>query len=305
MLRGPLGHNKYKPKFSGHDTFPFRYAWLTKFVHYVEDGNIKKIKEFEQNKLTTIADFGVGLNMVKSIRHWSIVTKICDKEFKLTNFGKMIFSKKDSFDPYLEKSETLWLLHWMLASDPTLTTWYYIFNYHQSIVINKDKLLSDIVSVGKFSKWRGMSANTIKRDIDCFMRTYTFSNKKGEVTEDSIECPLAELGLIFSTYSKGEYEIQRGPKLTLSDKICEYALNDLWSLQTKQIITFEKLMYDYGSPGKVFQLDEKSMEEYLEKLEIEGKNFVFNRGAGGLRQITKVKKISEVQLLKNCYKRVA
>jgi hypothetical protein len=64
-------------------------------------------------------------------------------------------------------------------------------------------------------------------------------------------------------------------------------------------------MYDYGSPGKVFQLDEKSMEEYLEKLEREGKNFVFNRGAGGLRQITKVKTISEVQLLKNCYKRVA
>ena len=305
MLRGPLGQNKYKPKFSGHDTFPFRYAWLTKFVHYVEDGNIKKIKEFEQNKLTTIADFGVGLNMVKSIRHWSIVTKICDKEFKLTDFGKMIFSKKDSFDPYLEKSETLWLLHWMLASDPTLTTWYYIFNYHQSIVINKDKLLSDIVSVGKFSKWRGMSANTIKRDIDCFMRTYTFSNKKGEVTEDSIECPLAELGLIFSAYSKGEYEIQSGPKLTLSDKIFEYALNDYWSKQTNQIITFEKLMYDYGSPGKVFQLDEKSMEEYLEKLENEGKNFVFNRGAGGLRQITKVKEISEVQLLKNCYKRVA
>ena len=32
----------------------------------------------------------------------------------------MIFSKTKSFDPYLEKSETLWLLHWMLASDPFL-----------------------------------------------------------------------------------------------------------------------------------------------------------------------------------------
>jgi len=150
-----------------------------------------------------------------------------------------------------------------------------------------------------------MSSNTIKRDIDCFIRTYTFSNKKGEVTEDSIECPLAELGLIIPTYTKGEFEIQRGPKLTLSDKIFEYALNDYWSKQTNQIITFEKLMYDYGSPGKVFQLDEKSMEEYLEKLETEGKNFVFNRGAGGLRQINKVKEISENQLLKNCYKKVA
>ncbi len=95
MLRGPLGNNKYKPKFSGHDTFPFRYAWLTKLVHYLEDGNKKKIKEFEQNKLKTISDFGVGLNMVKSIRHWSIATRICDKDFNLTNFGKMIFLKRN------------------------------------------------------------------------------------------------------------------------------------------------------------------------------------------------------------------
>ena len=51
-------------------------------------------------------------------------------------------------------------------------------------------------------------------------------------------------------------------------------------------------MYDYGSPGKVFQLDEKSMELYLEKLETDGKNF--NRGAGGLRQITKVKKFQKI-----------
>ena len=46
-------------------------------------------------------------------------------------------------------------------------------------------------------------------------------------------------------------------------------------------------------------------KENLEKVENKSKNFVFNRGAGGLRQITKVKKISETQLLKNCYKRVA
>ena len=150
-----------------------------------------------------------------------------------------------------------------------------------------------------------MSPNTIKRDLDCFTRTYTFSSKKGEITEDSIECPLAELGLIFPTFSKNEYEIQRGPKLTLSDKIFEFALNDYWSKQDNQIITFEKLMYDFGSPGKVFQLDEKSLETYLEKLENDGKNFVFNRGAGGLRQITKIKEISEIQLLKNCYKKVA
>ena len=62
MLRGPLGNNKYKPKFSGHDTFPFRYAWLTKLVHYLEDGNLKKIKEFEQNKLNTTLRINCNYN---------------------------------------------------------------------------------------------------------------------------------------------------------------------------------------------------------------------------------------------------
>ena len=306
MLRGPLGQEKYRPKFSGHDTFPFRYAWLTKIVHYLERGNVKKIKEFEKNKLNTMVDFGVGLNMVKSIRHWSMMTKVCDKDFKLTDFGKLIFSSKNSLDPYLEKSETLWLLHWMLASDQQLTTWFYIFNYHQSITINREHLLNDILSVGKFSKWRGISPNTIKRDIDCFLRTYTISHRKGEVTEDSIECPLAELGLIKATYAKNEFEIQRGPKSTLSDKIFEFALSDYWSKQKNQIVTFEKLMYDYGSPGKVFQLDEKSLDFYLEKLEASARgSFQFDKGAGGLRQITKVKNVSTNQLIKNCYKKVA
>ena len=306
MLRGPLGQEKYKPKFSGHDTFPFRYAWLTKIVHYLETGNVKKIKELEKNILNTMVDFGVGINMVKSIRHWSVMTKVCDKNFKLTDFGKLIFSKKNSLDPYLEKSETLWLLHWMLASDQHLTTWFYVFNYHQSIIINREQLLNDILSLSKFSKWKGISPNTIKRDLDCFLRTYTVSHKKGEVTEDSIECPLAELGLITSTYSKNEFEIQRGPKSTLSDKIFEFALNDYWSKQKNQIITFEKLMYDYGSPGKVFQLDEKSLDIYLEKLEASTRGgFQFNKGAGGLRQITKVENVSTTQLIRNCYKKVA
>ena len=48
-----------------------------------------------------------------------------------------------------------------------------------------------------------------------------------------------------------------------------------------------------------------SMERYLERLERDSKNFIFNKGPGGLKQITKVNKISENQLLINCYKKVA
>ena len=47
------------------------------------------------------------------------------------------------------------------------------------------------------------------------------------------------------------------------------------------------------------------MEGYLERLERDSKNFVFNRGAGVLRQITNLNQVSEDQLLTNCYKKVA
>ena len=306
MLRGPLGKAKYKPKFSGHDTFPFRYAWLTKIAHYLEEGDVKKIKEFERYKLQTMSEFGVGLNMVKSMRHWSLATKVCDKNFGLTDFGKFIFSKKKAADPYLEKNETLWLLHWMLASDSSLTTWFYLFNYHPSIIVNREQVANELLQIGKFSKWKGISPNTIKRDVDCFIRTYLVSHKKGEITEDSIECPLAELGLLQQTYTKNEFELHKGPKSSLSQDIFEFALNDYWSKQNNQIITFEKLMYDYGSPGKVFQLDEKSLEEYLDNMgQSANKIFQFDKGAGGLRQISKIKDVKQSQLLSNCYRRVA
>lgn len=306
MLRGPLGKAKYRPKFSGHDTFPFRYAWLTKIAHYLEEGDVKKIKEFERHKLQTMSEFGVGLNMVKSMRHWSLVTKVCDKNFELTDFGKFVFSKKKAVDPYLEKNETLWLLHWMIASDSSLTTWFYLFNYHPSIIVNREQVTNELLQIGKFSKWKGISPNTIKRDVDCFIRTYLVSHKKGEITEDSIECPLAELGLLQQTYTKNEFELHKGPKSSLSQGIFEFALNDYWSKQNNQIITFEKLMYDFGSPGKVFQLDEKSLEEYLDNMgQSFNKIFQFDKGAGGLRQISKIKDVKQSQLLSNCYRKVA
>jgi len=306
MLRGPLGKENYKPKFSGHDTFPFRYAWLTKLAEFINENGSKGIKEFEKNKLANVVKFGVGLNMVKAIRHWGQSTNVCDESFELTNFGKKVFAAKKAFDPYLEDISTLWILHWTLASNPELTTWYYAFNYHDSIMFDRDKLTNDLLSVSKFSKWKGCSDNTIKRDVDCFVRTYTVSTKKGEITEDSLECPLAELNLISSTYSKTSYEFQRGPKPNLSFEVFEYTLFDYFTekLKGSEILTFEKIMYDFGSPGKVFQLDEKSLDNYLEQFEIRKNTaFRFIKGAGGLRQIQKVKDVSLDELLINCYLR--
>jgi hypothetical protein len=53
--------------FSGHETFPFRYAWLKKGLDAATDDGTVFLRD---DALTTL---GVGKNMVRPIRHWSLV----------------------------------------------------------------------------------------------------------------------------------------------------------------------------------------------------------------------------------------
>ena len=54
--------------FAGHETFPFRYMWLRKAVTHTEvDTSV-----FRQEDAMVL--FGVGKNMVRSIRHWGLAT---------------------------------------------------------------------------------------------------------------------------------------------------------------------------------------------------------------------------------------
>ena len=76
--------------------------------------------------------------------------------------------------------------------------------------------------------------------------------------------------LLYSKLSKAELA-EIFPPITRNN----FVVRDNW-FGRNQIITFEKLMYDHGSPGKVFLLDEKSMEDYLDRLERDEKNFKFN-----------------------------
>lgn len=58
-----------KAKFSGHQTFSFRYGWLEKGFRF-----IKEEKKFTDPD--AIVALGVGKNMVDSIKYWSEMTGI-------------------------------------------------------------------------------------------------------------------------------------------------------------------------------------------------------------------------------------
>src|SRR5687768_881598 len=117
------------PKFSGHDTFPCRYAWLPKAYSAVKTST----SAFADEELAMI-NLGLGKNMVRSLRFWMQATSVVAPHpkggYKTTSFGDAVLNPKSGFDPFLEDIRTLWLIHWNLSTqaEGPIFAWDFLLN---------------------------------------------------------------------------------------------------------------------------------------------------------------------------------
>ncbi len=278
MLRGPFFQDIYSPQFSGHETFPLRYGWLKKvYDHVFATQNKSKNRSICWDN-SAIAHFGVGKNMVSSMRHWAKVTGIVEEPqktnaVKTTCLGDRLFGQ-DGFDPYMESPTTLWLIHWQLAARPEKTTWFWAFNHFSGITFNRDPFTQQLEHLIKERHWPRTSSTTIRNDIACFIRTYVARQPSGKLAEhDGVpESPLTELGLIKAIGKKDGFRFVRGPKCTLHNGMFIYALLDFWlrhsrTSTTSSTLSFERVAYAPGSPGRVFALDENDVVDRLAQID--------------------------------------
>ena len=273
MPRGPIFQDTYKPQFSGHETFPLRYGWLKKAYDAVLEraGDSDGRAAFTRDD--AIARFGVGKNMVSSMRHWATCCGvIADGEgasdIVTTQLGDFIFGK-GALDPYMEHPASLWLIHWHLAGRPDKTTWYWSFNNFSGMTFERERLIRALEKVAKDCSWPRVSATTIRRDVECFLRTYVAKRPSAKASpEDTLESPLSELGLIKALGKRDGFRFVRGPKSTLDKGVFLYALIDFWQYFTAaQTLSFEAIAHEPGSPGRVFLLDENDIADRLLDLE--------------------------------------
>ena len=258
-----------KYHFSGHETFPFRYAWLPKGIL-----NLQKDQRLFSSK-DAIVTLGVGKNMVRSIQHWCDTLGLIESvpgergAYQVTEIGGKLFGE-DGWDIYMENPGTLWLLHWQLASRwDRASTWFLAFTRWNTDEFTRDQLCSWLLRVkeNESPSSRGTKAS-IKRDVDTFIRTYVPSKvTRTRPLEDTFDCPLVELGLI-SEAGRDTFDFVRGPKPSLPDEIFTYALVDFWRNRAlaSKTLTFETLMHAQGSPGRAFKLSENALVERLERL---------------------------------------
>jgi hypothetical protein len=271
-----------------------RYGWLKKAFDAV--GAASNSNEEIDNKHAVfladdaIARFGVGKNMVASIRHWAAAAGIIDDsdndELRPTRLGDLIFGV-DGRDPYMEQPTTLWLTHWHLAGQTTKTTWYWAFNQFAGKTFRRDELISGLIKLAANQGWKKPSEVTIRRDVECFVRTYVSqpSGPQGAL-EDDLESPLAELSLIRLIGRRDDYQFVRGPKRTLTPGVFAYALNAFWNeVRTTRTLSFEMVAHEPGSPGRVFLLDEADLLERLSTLEATTNGHFRWSETAGLKQI--------------------
>lgn len=304
MGRGPLYEDGYQPQLSGHETFPLRYGWLKKAFDAVREteGDKNNLSVFTADD--AIARFGVGKNMVASMRHWAIASEVIEevsgeRRNRCTKIGNLLFGE-GNLDPYMESPATSWYIHWRLCGHAEKTTWFWAFNHFSSLLFERDELARGVANLIDEIGWARSSLATIKRDVSCFVRTYVAQPVSRKASyEDALESPLTELGLIKQVGRRDGFRFVRGPKPSLGAGVFAYAVTDFWSRfsRTANTLSFEALSHEPGSPGRVFLLAENDLVDLLGQLETVTEGIYQWSETAGLKQLIREREVTPEEKL--------
>ena len=313
MVRGPLFQDDYNPQFSGHETFPLRYGWLKKVFDRVAETEHQTGNRNDCWGEEAIARFGVGKNMVASMRHWAKSTGVIEEpainSVCTTELGRLVFGP-DGLDRFMEHPTTLWLIHWQLAARKERTTWFWAFSHYPAVTFDRNSLIRRLDRLSADRKWSRASDTTIRNDVACFIRTYVARHTSGNTGHDDVlESPLTELGLVKALGRKDGFRFVRGPKTTLGDGVFTYALLDFWSRHsTAATLSFEAVAHAPGGPGRVFLFDENDVADRLATLERATDGALKWSETAGLKQVERSIELNQASAstwIRNDYEPVA
>ena len=285
-------------KFSGHQTFPIRYGWIYKIIQEVVKGESLSSKANIEKQMQSM---GMGKNMVLSVRHWiralNLVTCVDNKEqvYQLTPLAEQLFTHSDkhlAYDEYLDKIGTVWLLHWLLQSvepnNAELNASRFFFNYFNGIKVNKETLTIEIKDA-LANHMKELTEATLNKDIDCLLQMYAHKFlQSNKINEDSFASPFTELGLLKQDDAKN-YLAELGGRPSLPVEIFAFSLIDFMKKKQRDsninTLSFDSLLKDIGSPGRVFRLSSSGLSDKLDQVETLTGGLIAWTDTQGLRQV--------------------
>jgi Protein of unknown function (DUF4007) len=258
------------PTFARHETFAPRYGWLKKgFDAVAKDGIV-----FTRDDVAAL--LGVGKNMARSIRYWTVACGLVEETtsaggrgttLRPTEFGKCLLGP-GGWDPYLEDLSSLWLLHWkLLRSDGLATAWHYTFFEFTLNEFSADDLSWNLAEMVKkrFPSARA-AASSLRKDAVCLIQMYAGGTRNIAETEESVRSPFAELDLLGPGISSRHVVFRTGAKPGLSSAIIAALCLDFMRTRGSEMsVSLSTLLRGQGSPGLALRLSEASLYDALEQ----------------------------------------
>ncbi|MDF1583267.1 MAG: DUF4007 family protein [Methyloprofundus sp.] len=276
-----------KAAFGRHETFALRYGWLTKgFQALQENPGVF-------NSDASTVTLGVGKNMVNAIRYWLRATQmieVTDDGLQATELGTALFAEEGGWDPYLEDEATLWLVHWMLATNSELATaWYWFFNCFHKTEFNNEEVANDLATFVSENFTAKHSERTVKHDINVILKMYCQVKQGAKVEmEDILDAPLASLKLVTASKHTHYYQCRNTAHDSLPIAIIAFAVNEVFNQRKASVLPIADLMYGdkFGvAVGGVFKLTEGELLAKLERV-VEAYPALFNiNETAGINQL--------------------
>ena len=246
---------------SRHETFTPRYGWLTKgYTAAADDHRIF-------NSPDSIERLGVGKNMVQSIRSWCLafhILKRNEDKSDQSHFGELVptelghrLLQDKGWDPYLEDTASLWLLHWELFVPPLeAASWSLAFNHCTLPTFDNRHLAMSLVSAAQqYGKLASVFQSSFEKDASCLIRMY--NNGKSETGAETYS-PFSQLYILRPSEEPGEFNFVTSEKTSLPPLIfaaCCFAYAAL-TQANQRTLSLHKIVYELNSPGIVFKLSE-------------------------------------------------
>ncbi|MGY1827016.1 DUF4007 family protein [Blastococcus sp. SYSU DS0541] len=269
-LSGALLAAATDPAFARHETFHLRFGWLRKgFTAALQDP-----ETFSKPGATV--ELGVGKNMVNAIRYWCQAYKILETApnherprmplLQPSAFGRQLLDE-NGWDPWLEDSASLWLLHWKLLGPKCLApVWWTAFNLFAPEQFEDHQLTDLVVELTAAAGWKSVMESSVKKDVDCLLRTFAARRTGRQTMDDLLDCPTRQLGLISPAAGEARsWRFVTGPKPSLPAAIVAYACLDFLAQvgPKERTISVARLAGDPGAPGRAFRLTESNVYDIL------------------------------------------
>lgn len=261
-----------RPRFSGHETFACRFTWIPKAVRLID-----REPSALANDDLAILELGLGKNMVKALRFWLEAFDVAAAQagaWALLPFGEAIFGP-EGFDPYLERVETQWLLHWQLSTAvrQPLFAWRHILFRRMRADFTRSELLAEMRSEGERLGYEHSDV-TLLQHADAFLHTY-LGSLSSTSPEDTLDGPLVDLGLVQRLGRRRGGADRAEPVFALArvgigdvgPSVVDFTISSYWQARraSETVITFRDLAYGEGSPGAALRLEAEELRDHLER----------------------------------------